>query len=49
MFYFQSVFTFVVPVLISLLLYAVKQIKKKIPCLFSRSVFVVYQVLPLSK
>lgn len=29
MFYFQSVFTFVVPVLISLLLYAVKQIKKK--------------------
>lgn len=29
MFYFESVFTFAIPVLISLLLYAVKQIKKK--------------------
>lgn len=49
MFYFQSVITFVVPVLISLFLYAVKQILKKIQCLVSRFVFIVCQVLPFLK
>lgn len=46
MFYFQSVITFVILVLISLFLYATK-LRQKIQCLGLRFVFLVYKVLHL--